>query len=119
MMLIVITHNPLIRHDDDSGRWIKRMRQFFERNVAEPFTIVRRAVVRQATISRSSDGNLACAVIADMSVDVGVSKILRWTTVTAQGNNKVVPIARAVNGEKRVEIDDLRVESGPAQCESD
>src|SRR5689334_1771216 len=105
MMWIIVTHDPLIRHDDGSGRRIKRVRQCLEGNVAEPFTIVPCAVVRQAAVACSSDGNAAGAVITDVSVDVSVSEILRWTTVTAQRSDKVVPIARAINGEKGVEVD--------------
>src|SRR6185503_1016925 len=83
IMRIIVTYYPLIRHDDGSGRRIKHMPQLVERNVAGPFTIVRGAVVWQATIPGTSGGNPACTVITDMAVGVGVSEILRWTTVAA------------------------------------
>ena len=72
------------------------MRQFVEGNPAGPFAGVRRSIVRDAAIAALANWNFARSVITDVSVNVGVDKVLRGTAVSAQRRRKLFPVARAI-----------------------
>src|SRR6266436_297099 len=113
MMWIIMVHNPLVSHDDKPGGRIKHVRQFCKGYEAEPFTFVGVAVIRQASVSSAPDRNSARAVVTDVSGSIGISEVLRRTTVTLQSSDKVVPFACAIDSEEGLKIDNFRVEGRP------
>src|SRR5216684_267407 len=93
---IVSADYALICGDDNSRRRIINMRQFVEGNPAGPFACVRRSLVRDAAIAAPANWNFSRSVITNMSVNVGIHKVLRGTAVGAQRGSKVFPVARPI-----------------------
>src|SRR5712664_4028007 len=88
---IVCADYALICSDDNSRRRIINMRQFVEGNPAGPFARVRRSIIRDAAITAPANWTFASSVITDVSVNVGIYKVLRGTAVDAQRGSKVCP----------------------------
>src|SRR5262249_38243270 len=108
----------LIRHHNDARRGIKGMRHFLKRDEAGPVAFVSRSVVRHTSVRVFSDWDPARAVVTDVARRVGISEVLRWSPVTAERGNKLVPITRVIDCQEGFEIDHVCVEGRPAQREA-
>src|SRR5690348_6611583 len=109
MVRIVLRHDALICLDDKTLGRIEDVWHFRERYEPDPIAFVRRGVVRQAAVAALANRNAARTVTTDMARRVGVREVLRWTTVTAQRRGELIPVARAVQSEKRFQIDNVRI----------
>ena len=115
---VIPTNDALIRSDNDPVRRIVNVRQLVERNVAGPFTVIRRSIVGHTAVAALADWYAAGAVIADVSIDIDEYKILSWPAVVTQRRSKFLPVACAVGIEQSRRFQCSRIERGPSQCVS-
>ena len=76
------------------------MRQFLERNETGPFTTISRTIVGHAAVAALANGNAPRAVITNVTVHVGIDKILRWPAVMTKRFREFLPVARAIRFEQ-------------------
>src|SRR5690349_3714601 len=81
-VLIVLRERILVRRNDPALRWIEESGQVVERNKTLPFIIARASVHRNIAVVRFPDRQQAARVITDISVHVGIDKILPGTWKT-------------------------------------
>ena len=96
---VILADDALIRGDNDPVRRIVNVRQFVERNVASPFTVIRRSIVGHATVAALADWDAAGTVVADVSIDIDVNKILRWPAIATESFSEFLPVACAIGVE--------------------
>src|SRR5581483_5675427 len=96
------------------SRRIVKSRELFERNEPVPLEIPRAAIHRNIAIVGASDRQAACRVISDVAVDIGINEILTWSGKPLQPGHKLIPIARAVDVQKR-ELERTRFRRCPTQ----
>src|ERR1044072_212780 len=80
-----------------------------------PLALVLRAVVRDAAVAARTDGDEPRAVVADVTVNVGVDEVLRGAAVLFERLLKLIPVARAVQFVEGRELCGRGRESRPAQ----
>src|SRR5260370_14676210 len=116
---IILADDSLIGRHDHSRRRIVGMRQLVKRNVARPFAVVSRAVVGNTPVATLADGNPARAIVTDVSVNVGVNKVLSWSDVLTKCRGKLFPVACSIHPREAGHLDRCGIECSPAQRISD
>ena len=111
---VILADDALIRGDNDPVRRIVNVRQFVERNVASPFTVIRRSIVGHATVAALADWDAAGTVVADVSIDIDVNKILRWPAIVTKRFSEFLPVACPIGVEQSCRLERSGIERGPA-----
>ena len=111
---VILADDALIRGDNDPVRRIVNVRQFVERNVASPLTVIRRAIVGHTAVAALADWDATGAVIANVSIDIDVNEILRWPAVVTQCFSEFLPVACAIGVEQSCRLERSGIERGPA-----
>ena len=92
----------LIGCDDHPRGWVERSRQLLERYESLPLEIARRAIHRQITQPPLPNRELAGGVVSDVPVHIGIDEIPAGSGESRQCRSEVLPVAGAVDVEKRV-----------------
>src|SRR5271169_447550 len=101
-ILVVRRERILICRDDHTGGGIVGLRQVFERDHSAPVAIAGWSVRGNvAEAAGRTNRKAARGMIADVSVDVGVNKVLAGTGKSRDGGGELSPVPRAIDIEKR------------------
>ena len=98
---IIVGKRILIGRDDPTLRRIVEGRQLVERNEALPFVVARTSIHRNVAIVILPDGKFAGGMVADVAVHVGVNKVLARSGKSGDGGGELLPVAGAVDIQKR------------------
>src|SRR5208283_4002090 len=79
------------------------MRKVLERNVACPVVIVRTAGHGHSAGALFPDGHPGRCIVADISIQIGIDKVLHRSRIVAQGGLEQLPILRQADFECGVE----------------
>ena len=99
---IIARKRVLIRAHHHAARGIVRLRQLIERNHSLPLEVAGRAIHRHVARISPPDGQESRGVVSHVSVHVGINEILPGTAETRYGMLEILPVARAIDVQKRL-----------------